>query len=127
MPKEMNSESDDEAFENAPLQFTADRLEELVRSAEDDPTKQVRVSMSTLNKIYMAYLGTLQVYRKHTAAKTLIEGKWYPCSLDLSDAIAPIMDEHRRIQAEKDVDEAIAQMKLEEAAAKSSKPPKKLH
>lgn len=37
----MNSDSqaDDEAYENAPLQFAADRMSELVRAAEADPQR----------------------------------------------------------------------------------------
>jgi hypothetical protein len=127
MPEEMNLSSNDEAFENAPQQFSAERLDQLFRIAEKDPCRQVTVPADTINKIYMAYLGIWDVYKKQIAAATLIKGQWYPCSVALRDAIAPIMDEHRRIQAEKEVDEAIAEMKREEAAAKNSKPPADFH
>lgn len=95
---------DDEAYEKAPLQFSVDRLAVLVRRAEEDPAQQVSVPTDIMHKIYMTYLGLLEVYTEHTAAGTLINGERFLCSTALSKAIAPIMDAHRRMQAERDIE-----------------------
>jgi hypothetical protein len=113
-------QAEDEVYEKAPLQFTADRLSELVRSAEADPNRQVTVHLRTMHKLYLAYIGVLEVYQSQTAGGILIDGKRYLCSLDLRDAIAPIVDEHRRNLAEREIDREIELMKAEAAARSSS-------
>ena len=108
-------QAEDDAYENAPLQFSADRMSELVRTAENDPSKQVTVHASTMNKLYLAFIGVLEVYQTQTAAGTVICGKRYLCSVDLRDAIAPIIDESRRNQVKKDIDREIELMTAFEA------------
>lgn len=112
-----NNMSDDEAYENAPLQFTVDRMRELVALAEKDPKQQVVVPSDTMHKIYMAYIGVLEVYQQQTAAGLLVNGERFICSTELQRAIAPLIQESRRLQAEKDISREIALM--EEAALHS--------
>lgn len=118
---ETNSQlqAEDEAYENAPSQFTADRMAELVRTAQADPNRQVTVHASTMHKLWISYIGVLQEYRSQIAGGILIEGVRYNCSLDLRDAIAPIVDEHRRNLAEKEIDKEIELLKAEAAAHSS--------
>jgi hypothetical protein len=118
---EIDTSGDDEAFENAPLQFAADRIAKLAKMAEVDPNQRVTVSSSTMHKLYVSFLGLLEVYREQTATGTLINGERFLCSEALRVAIAPIMDEHRRIQAEKDIDREIELSKVEALAAEGVK------
>jgi hypothetical protein len=113
---ERDTTNDDEAYEKAPLLFSTDKLAELVRRAEEAPSQRVSVPSDIMHKIFMVYLGLLEVYTEQTAAGTLINGERFLCSAGLSKAIAPIMDQHRRMQAEIDIDEAIAEMKSERVA-----------
>jgi hypothetical protein len=99
--------SDDEVYQVSPLQFTADRLGKLVRIAERDPKKQVTVDLDTLNKLYMAYLGVLEGYQENTQAGVIIRGERYPCSKALQEAVAPLIQQERKRNAEKDVDREI--------------------
>ena len=124
---ERDTTIDDEAYEKAPLQFSANKLAELFRRSEVDPERQVTVPMDVMHKIYMAYMGVLEVYSEHTAAGTLINGERFLCSERLSKAIAPIMDAYRRSQAEKDIDEAIANMKSEEVVKSCPRPNRNNH
>ncbi len=121
---ERDTSVDDEAYEKAPLQFSADKLAELVRRAEQDPDRQVSVPVDIMHKIYMAYLGALEVYAEHTAAGTLINGERFLCSESLSKAIAPIMDKHRRMQAQRDIDEELAKMNAKETLGRTKLPPR---
>lgn len=120
---ERDTTIDDEAYEKAPLQFSADKLAELVKQAQEDPDRQVNVPADIMHKIYMAFLGLVEVYSEHTAAGTLINGERFLCSASLSNAIAPIMDQHRRMQADKDIDEELARAKSEETLVRNKLPP----
>jgi hypothetical protein len=112
-----NNMSDDEAYEVAPFQFTVDRIRELVAFAEKDPKQQVVVPCDTMHKIYMAYLGVLDVYQQQTAAGLLVNGERFICSTELQRAIAPLIQESHRLQAEQDLSREVALM--EEAALQS--------
>jgi hypothetical protein len=110
--------TDDEIYENSPLQFTADRMGKLVRIAERDPKKQVMVPVDTMNKLYMAFLGVLEIYQEHTAAGVVINGERHNCSVALQKAIAPLIDQNRRLKAEADLDRELAAMMGESAGKK---------
>jgi hypothetical protein len=138
-PPPNDSRSDDDAFAAAPLQFAADRMGKLVHIAEHDPSRQVVVPADTMHKLYVAYLGALEVYQAQTAAGVLINGERFTCSTELQKAITPLIQESLRIQAEKDVDreieliKAAAQVRQQSEIANSNSddwsehPPSKLH
>ncbi len=114
--------TDDEIYENSPLQFTADRMGKLVRIAERDPKKQVMVPVDTMHKLYMAYLGVLEVYQEHIAAGVVVNGERYNCSVALQKAITPLIDQNRRIKAEADIDRELAAMLAQSTADIKPKP-----
>ena len=119
-PNEQDDEwpsTDDIAYEQSAFQFAADRLSELVEAAEQSPLKTIPVTHDVLNKLYLAYLGALEIAKEQTQAGVNIDGHVFVCSESLQAAIVPLVEANYRRIAEEDVRRVLAECQQQNGPA----------
>lgn len=99
---------DDDSYEYSAFQWPYKKLTVLMSQANEDPQGQTQISRSDLNKIYLSYIGALEIAKEQTQAEVTIDGKNFLCSTALQKALTSIIADHYGRIAMEDVAKDLA-------------------